>query len=260
VPTATNRGVSLYYETDGDADDDAAETVAFVADAGFGAWTWGWQQPAVAGPFETVVHDHRGTGRSDPGDDYSVRALTADLEAVLSAAGARSAHLVGVGLGAMVALRYARDYGRARTLTLVGATAGPDASVPDHVRDALTSGDDRRALEPVFTDDAVADPGFERVVEWRRRDDAPPAVHRQQLAAAETFDATDWLYEITQPALVVHGTRDEVRPVEDGERLAEGLPRGEFVELDGPHFVQAERSRDVNDELLGFLEEHTDDD
>jgi pimeloyl-ACP methyl ester carboxylesterase len=159
----------------------------------------------------------------------------------------------------MVALRYARDYGRASTLALVGTSPGPDASVPDEVRETLTSGDDRRALEPVFTDEALADPGFERVVEWRRRDDAPAAVHRRQLAAAEAFDATDWLYEVTQPALVIHGTGDEVWSAEAGERLAEGLPRGEFLELDGPHFVQAERSRDVNDELVGFLEEHAED-
>ncbi len=255
MPTATNRGVSIYYETDGEG-----ETVAFVEDAGFGAWTWSWQAPSVAGPFETVVYDHRGTGRSEPADDYGVRALAADLEAVLSAVGARSAHLVGLGLGAMVALRYARDYGRAATLALVGASPGPDASVPESVRATLTSGDDRRALEPVFSDEALADEGFERVVEWRRRDDAPADVHRQQLAAAEAFDATDWLYEVTQPALVIHGSDDAVWPVEAGERLADGLPRGEFVELPGPHFVQAERSRDVNDELVGFLEEHSEDD
>lgn len=254
MPTATNRGVSLYYEASGDG-----PPVAFVEDAGFGAWTWSWQHPAVAGPFEAVVWDHRGTGRSDSGDDYSVPAMAADLEAVLSAAGARSAHLVGLGLGAMVALRYARDYGRAATLTLVGTTAGPDASVPADVRDALTSGDARRALEPVFTDDALASAKLGDVLDWREHDDAPADVHRQQLAAAEAFDATDWLYEVTEPALVVHGTDDEVWPVAAGERLAENLPRGEFVELEGPHFVQAERSKDVNDVLVGFLEEHSGD-
>lgn len=36
MPRATNRGVSLYYETAGDGD-----PVAFVADAGYGAWLWG---------------------------------------------------------------------------------------------------------------------------------------------------------------------------------------------------------------------------
>jgi pimeloyl-ACP methyl ester carboxylesterase len=252
MPTATNRGVGLYYETDGDGD-----TVAFVEDAGFGAWTWSWQHPAVAGPFETVVYDHRGTGRSDPGGDYSMRTLAADLDAVLSDASARSAHLVGLGLGGMVALQYARDYGRAATLTLVGTTAGPDASVPGDVRAALTSGDPRRALDPVFTDDALASKKLDDVLDWRERDDAPADVHANQLAAAEAFDATDWLHEVTQPALVIHGTEDELWPVEAGERLAENLPRGEFLELDGPHFIQAERSKDVNDALVGFLEEYS---
>lgn len=35
------------------------------------------------------------------------------------------------------------------------------------------------------------------------------------------------------PALVVHGTDDEVVPIEYGRRFADALPRGELVEVDG---------------------------
>ena len=129
MPTTSNSGVTLHYETTGDG-----PTVVFVNDAGYGAWLWGWHHDAVAGPYEALVWDLRGTGESDaPAGPYDVATLAADLEAVLGDHGVRSAHLVGAGLGGMVALEHAREYARAGTLTLLGTTA--DGSQVD--RDAL---------------------------------------------------------------------------------------------------------------------------
>jgi len=156
----------------------------------------------------------------------------------------------------MVALRYAFDFDRARSLALVGTTAGPDAAVPDDVRVALLDDDPRASVEPLVTDELLADEDLvAQIAEWRARDDPPPAVHREQLAAAEAFDVADRLHEVTLPALVLHGTEDRVWPVEAGRRLAEGLPRGEFHPVErGPHLVTVEYARPVNDALLGFLE------
>ncbi|PSQ09175.1 alpha/beta hydrolase, partial [Halobacteriales archaeon QS_5_70_15] len=67
------------------------------------------------------------------------------------------------------------------------------------------------------------------------------------------------LYEVDQPALVVHGTADAVWPPAGGAALAADLPRGRHVPVEGAgHLVGVERSRTVNDLLTGFLEEHTD--
>ncbi|RBI63270.1 alpha/beta hydrolase [halophilic archaeon] len=278
MPTAHNGDVELYYETEGPSD---RETVAFVEDAGYGAWQWGWQHAAVAGPFESLVWDNRGTGRSDappsaprradsgseaPGP-YDVETMAADLEAVLSAHGARKAHVVGAGLGGMVALQYALDHSRARTLTLLGTSpGGPRARpTPTDVREQLLvsekSRDElRESLRPAMSEAFfAADP--EEVVEWRLAEDAGPAAQRAQFAAMDAFDASDRLYEITVPALVLHGTADRVVPVENGRSLAEDLPRGELREFeDGSHLFFLERSKDVNDELLGFLDEHAEQD
>lgn len=120
MPTARREGVSIYYGTDGEG-----ETVVFLSDLGFGAWQWGWQHAALAGPYETLAYDQRGTGRSDtPSGPYSVEDLATDLDAILADHGSRGVHLVGAGLGGMVALAYAREYGRARTLTLIGTSPG----------------------------------------------------------------------------------------------------------------------------------------
>ncbi len=263
MPRATNDadGVSLYYEVAGG--DGAAgtetETVAFVGDAGFGAWQWGWQYAALSGPYRALVADLRGAGRSDaPPGPYSASDLAADLEAVLADAGVRKAHVVGAGLGGMVALRAAREGSRVRSLSLFGTAASGDAADPSAyyadpddeaaIRESLTA-----ALSAEFLDERPEE--ADRIVAWRTEGDAPPDAFAAQAAAVEAFDLSDALYEVTTPALVVHGTADAAVPVEAGRELADGLPRGELFEVAGAgHLVHAEASAAVNDRLLGFLE------
>ncbi|WP_435155720.1 alpha/beta fold hydrolase [Haladaptatus sp. DFWS20] len=259
MPYAEHGGVSLYYETDGPTKHD---TVAFIEDVGYGAWQWGWQHAVIAGPFESLVWDNRGTGRSDaPNGPYTISEMVGDLDAVLADHNLRKAHLVGAGLGGMVALQYAMDYSRAKTLTLIG-TAADGSQLSPGVRDDLlaekTPDALHESLRPVVSDEAF-EAGLEDVVEWRLDDDASLDAQRAQLSAMENFDVSDSLYEITTPTLVVHGTEDRVFPVETGKELAEGLPRGELREFeDGSHLVHIERSKAVNDELLEFLETNAD--
>ncbi len=268
MPTVDSAGVELYYETAGDA---AAPAVVFVGDAGLGAWQWGWQQPAVAGRFRTLVFDHRGVGRSGGTDAaQSVPALVADLRAVVRAADVGRPHLVGGGLGGLVALEYAREHG-ARSLALLGATPGgahPRSALSAPADGARTGGcappDDADALRDSLGALLSADFRAEQpavvdgVVEWRADDDAPAAVCERQFDALVAHAATD-LYEVGYPTLVLHGEADAVVPVADGRLLADSLPRGEFAGFEGVgHLVGVERSRPVNDRLVAFLERQAD--
>jgi pimeloyl-ACP methyl ester carboxylesterase len=255
MPHADNDGVALYYETrGGDAD---AGTVAFVGDVGFGAWQWAWQAPAVAGPFRALVFDHRGVGRSDaPPGPYSLSALAGDLEAVLADAGAARAHLVGAGLGGLVALALAPDSGRVRSLTLLGSGPGdgahPGAAAAPPDDGAAVRASTERLLSAAFRRDRPA--VVDRIVEWRAAEDAPERVWAAQAAAVA--DATlPPRYEVTTPTLVVHGGADGQWPVEEARALAADLPRGEFhAHEDAAHLVGVERSRPVNDRLVGHVE------
>ncbi|AHG00666.1 3-oxoadipate enol-lactonase [Halostagnicola larsenii XH-48] len=263
MSTASNEDTSLYYELDGDGSRDSADgtadTVVFVPEAGLGGWSWGWQHAALAGPFETIVWDLRGTGRSDaPPGPYDLATLAADLEAVLADAGTRSAHVVGAGLGGAVALEAARTTNRVETLALLG-TAPTEAAFS--LEPLFAPPDDREAIRSSL--ETVLSPAFrarqsdvlEGIVDWRTDGDASRAGWEAQLAALSGFDATDWLVEVTQPALVLHGTDDQLVDPAAGERLARGLPRGEFEKIeDAGHLAFIERSRTVNDRLLGFLE------
>lgn len=263
MSTATNDGVNLYYETAGN--DGAGDgTVAFVNTAGYGAWLWSWQYRRVAGPRTALVYDHRGTGRSDaPPGPYDVDTLVADLAAVLSAHGTRRVDLVGAGLGGAVALRYAREHGRARSLTLFGTAPSGEAidraALAALSASAADANDDRAcreslsgALSPSFRE--ASPETVERICAWRRDEDADPAAFEAQAAAWQAFESEP-LYEMTIPALVFHGVDDPVVPAAAGETLAEGLPRGTFVPVEGRHLAFVEQSRAVTDRLLAFLDE-----
>ncbi|SFL26650.1 Pimeloyl-ACP methyl ester carboxylesterase [Halogranum rubrum] len=255
MPTARNGDVSLYYDTDGDG-----ETVAFVGDVGYGAWQWGWQHAAVAGPYESLVMDIRGTGRSDaPDGPYTVGQLAQDLEVVLADHGARNAHLVGAGLGGMVALQTAFSSSRAASLTLVGtAAAGRELDLSPLYGTPTNPQECRASLDAAFSADFFDEQPdvIDQIVAWRGEEDAARATWEAQAAAVERFDVSDRLYEMTTPTLVLHGSDDAVWPVERGRELAEGLPRGSFEAIDGAgHLAHVEHSRVVNDRLLDFLVE-----
>ena len=240
MPTVERDGTELYYEAAG-----SGETVAFVPDVGCGAWLWGWQHAAVAGPYEAVVWNPRGTGKSSrPGGDLSMRTFANDLDAVLKDLGASATHVVGCGLGAMVALEYARRQGRARKLVLISGAASGDAYDPEPL--FADPGDERACrgtLAAAFSEAFRAEqPGvLDDVAAWRANEDADREAWERQRAALDGWDAGT-LYEIDNEALVVDGGSD-------------GLPRADRESFpDAGHFVHAERSRPVNDAILGFLD------
>lgn len=255
MPTTTAPdGTTVGYGVDGEGD---RPSVVLVGDCGFGAWQWAWQHPALAGPRPVVTAEYRGGTRADPpADDCSLATLTGDVRAILDDAGVGRPHVVGFGLGGLVALSLALD-GAVRSLCLLGSGASGRGVDPSPL---FAPADDRAALRASL-DAALSTPFRERhpdvvdrIVAWRRDDDPSPAVARRQAAALDA-DLSDRLVEITTPALVVHGDADDVWPVAGGEVLAEGLPRGELRRVpEAGHLVGCEAAAPVNDALVGFVD------
>ena len=254
MPTATNGDVTLHYETEGEG-----PTVAFVGDVGYGAWLWGWHYDALT-EYETIVWELRGTGESDaPSGPYDAATLAADLEAVLADHGVGSVHLVGAGLGGMVALRYAHEYARARTLTLYCTAASGDDVDADALSglsfDAGSEASLDGAFSPAFRE---ADPALvDQITTWRAADDATGDAFDAQAAAMTDFAAPP-LYAVTLPTQVYYGLDDPVVDPADAEELATDLPRGESEAVEGRHLCFVEHASAVTDQLLATLDTHTD--
>ena len=261
MPHATNAGTEIRYEVDAPDAGEGDEAVVFCGDVGLGAWQFGWQHAALAGPHTVITPETRGVGRSDaPPGPYGVADIAADVEAVCAAEGVRNAHLVGYGLGGMVALTAAVTSSRPASLALIGTPPAGDAYNPagvwaDPADPAAVEASLNELLSTGFREahpDALS-----RIAEWRLAEDADREAYAAHRAAVEEFDLADALFEVTTPALVVHGTDDTVCPVTAGETLAEGLPRGEFHPVEGArHLVGVEASTAVNDLLAGWLAEH----
>ncbi|MBB4661276.1 alpha/beta fold hydrolase [Conexibacter arvalis] len=87
-----------------------------------------------------------------------------------------------------------------------------------------------------------------------RRDLAKYAGSR--FAREETVAATERLRDFDRPALVVWATEDRLMPRDHGRRLAELLPRGRLVELDGSYtLVPIDRPQALLAELRAFVAE-----
>ena len=255
MPTTSTDGASLHYETTGDG-----PTVVFVNDAGYGAWLWGWHHDAIAGAYEALVWDLRGTGDSDPSSGpLDVATLASDLETVLGDHGVGSAHLVGAGLGGMVALQYAHEYNRARTLTLYNTAASGDAVDADALDGLSLAHGPEASLANAFSEqfrEGAADL-VEHITEWREAEDATGDAFAAQAAAMTGFSAPP-LYEVTVPTEVYYGVDDPVVPTDAAESLRADLPRGTATAVEGRHCSFVEHATAVTDRLVAFLDEYAD--
>ncbi len=268
MPYADNDGVRLAYERDG-VDD--GETVVFVEGLGYGRWMWDWQREALADEYEVILWDNRGTGESDePEGPYTIPEMASDLEAVLEAAGVDRAHVVGASMGGMITQQYALDYDRAASITLLCTTPGGDEAlpIPDETLDRMFNvpeGYDQRAsirykMKPALTDSFWEANGdvIDDIVKARVETDASDRAREWQGEAVEAFDVHDRLSEVSVPALVMHGERDRVVPVENHALIAAELPDCEVTLFDegGSHLFFIERADDVSDRIDAFLRNH----
>ncbi len=278
----TEAGVAIHYERDeGDG-----PTVVFCQEFGHGRWLWRWQREALG--VDAIAPDWRGTGRSDVAIPRPVRALPSllrgpllgrfgytvgnladDLEAALAAESIRNAHLVGLGLGGMVALEYALEHSRAASLTLCGTShGGSDAvEIPEETAETLfaRAGSDRATvrerMRPAFTERFTnRNPHLiDRIVEWRLEDEVGEAARQAQWAAMEAFDASDRLEEVRIPTLVLHGTDDRVVPVENSWLLEAGIPDARLeTRRGGSHLLPVEDADWTAARVRAFLDEHAD--
>lgn len=265
MPYADNDGVQLAYERGGVEN---GETIVFVCGLGYSTWMWNWQRERLADEYDLVLWDNRGAGDSDVAEGpYTIPEMASDLEAVLDDAGVESVHVVGASMGGMIAQQYALDYDRAETVSLLCTTpGGPDEKpIPGETLDRMfgvPDGYDRRQairykMKPALTDQfwEVHEDVIEQIVDWRIDSDAPEQAREWQAAGVDEFDVSDRLGEIEVPALVLHGERDRVVPVENSELLVEGIPNAtrETFDEGGSHLFFIERADDVTDAIHNFL-------
>jgi pimeloyl-ACP methyl ester carboxylesterase len=196
--------------------------------------------------FDLVVYDHRGVGESSRvRAPFTIVDLAQDASRLLDALGIQRVHVFGFSMGGMVAQELAlADQRRIATLTLAATFCGGPGSKParrgvlDRLADPNMSGDRERAMElawqinvsTVFAANAEVRRRFLELARHRR---LRLTVLGAQVQAIAGHDTSARLGGLGVPALVIHGTADQVIPVENGQMIARLIPGAALELLDG---------------------------
>ena len=240
------------------------EPVVLIHGFSFDRSMWDPQFPAVARRYRAIRYDLRGFGES--GLPAADRDHVADLLALLDALGAGRAHLVGLSLGANIALAAAALHpDRVRTITL----ASP--GLPGYPW---------RTPRPPEEAAMVADrEGIEAAKRWWlgheifRSTQRYPAARERLAAMVARFPAHQWdnalpaapplpsltgfLPGLAAPALILGGALDVAGYRDIAAVLGGEIPNAERQEFDGcGHLLNLERPARFTGLLLGFLARH----
>jgi pimeloyl-ACP methyl ester carboxylesterase len=181
------------------------------------------------------------------------------VTALLDAAGAAKARLIGHSMGSLIALETAARYpAKVSALSLIGTaatmTVGPDllkaAEANDHAAIDMVSvwGLGYQAeLGGSLAPGLWMHYGAARVLEQCR-----PGVLFNDLSACNTYhNALTAAAQVTVPTTLILGERDMMTPARAGKALATALPNSRTVVLSGAgHMMMTERP----DELLAALQ------
>jgi len=262
--------IDLYYEDHG-----SGQPVVLIHGYPLDGSSWEQQTTALleAG-YRVVTYDRRGFGRSSkPTAGYDYDTFATDLATVLDTLDLHDVVLVGFSMGTGEVGRYLsnRGAGRVAKAVFLGSlepfllqTEDNPEGVPQSVFDGLLSAvkADRYAFFTQFF------AGFFNTDEFLGNRLSQEALEaNQQLAYKASPYASVWaqptwltdfradIEKIGVPSLIVHGTADNILPIDaTGRRFAQALPSAEYVEIKGaPHGMLWTHATDVNEILMDFL-------
>ncbi|MDQ0677007.1 non-heme chloroperoxidase [Arthrobacter pascens] len=271
VGTENSTDIELYYEDHG-----AGQPVVLIHGYPLDGASWEKQTVALldAG-YRVITYDRRGFGKSSkPTKGYEYDTFAADLNTILTTLDLKEAVLVGFSMGTGEVGRYLSTYGSARVARaaflgslqpfLLQTADNPDG-VPQSVFDGLTEAvtADRYAFFTEFfknfynSDTFLGTPRLSQEAVDASWNTAAAAGATASVEAQPTW-LTDFRADIPRidiPALIVHGTADNILPIDSTGRLfAKALPSAQYVEIDGaPHGMLWTHAAEVNQALLRFL-------
>jgi pimeloyl-ACP methyl ester carboxylesterase len=253
-------GIDTFVATGGREFDSSQPTVVLLHGAGFDHTTWALHSRWFAHHgYGVLAPDLPGHGRSSGPPLPTIADMANWTAALLDAAGASKAWLVGHSMGSLIALETAaRHPAKVSALGLIG-TAATMSVGPDLLKAAEANDHDAVDMVSIWGLGYQAElggslaPGLwmhfgaQRVLEQNR-----PGVLFNDLAACNAYqNALAAAAKITVPTTLILGERDMMTPAKAGKTLAAAIPNSRTVVLRGVgHMMMVERP----DELLAALQ------
>jgi 3-oxoadipate enol-lactonase len=224
---------------------------------------WAPQMAELEERFMVIRYDTRGHGASPvPAGPYSIDDLADDLVALLDGLGVERAHLVGLSLGGMTAMRVAaRNPERVDRLVLLctGAQLPPAEAWLE-----------RAATVREYGSGAVAEAVVARWFTSELREAQPDARHDAEQMVAATpaegyagcceavaaMDLREDLSSISAPTLAIAGADDPATPPAKLEEIVAAIPGARLLVVDqAAHLANAEQPGIITPALIEHLEQ-----
>ncbi|MEI9996928.1 MAG: alpha/beta hydrolase [Rhizomicrobium sp.] len=224
--------------------------------------------------YRVVAHDRRGFGRSSqPSQGYDFDTFADDLAALVETLDLAAVTFIGHSMGGGEVARYIGRHGekRASKLAFVAAvtpfllktTTNPDGApieVFDGMRAAVRADrsqwnkDVSMSYYSYNRDGAKMSQGV-RDEYWRQGMTTGILAAYQAIGAFSETDFRDDLKKVTVPTLILHGSDDQIAPIEiSGNLTAKIVKNAKLVVYEGaPHGLLATHKDKVNADLLAFL-------
>jgi non-heme chloroperoxidase len=224
--------------------------------------------------FRVIAHDRRGHGRSgQPSNGNDMDTYADDLAELLDALDIQGATLVGHSTGGGEVAHYIGRHGTKRVAkaVLIGAvpplmlkTAANPGGLPLDVFDGIRKGvaDNRSQF---YKDLAIPFFGFNRpnakvsqgTIDAFWAQGMAGSIHGQYLCIREfsEVDYTEDLKTFDVPTLILHGSDDQIVPIDAaGRKAAEIVKNATFKVYEGsPHGMCVTEADKVNADLLAFI-------
>lgn len=216
-----------------------AGTLVLLNSLGTTTALWDEVVPLLNGSFDVVRFDQRGHGTAAAVPATALLDdLVADVFAVLDRIGVHSAHLAGISIGGMIALRAARRApDRVRSLTAMCCAGALDrqswveraATVREHGLEPIVPAVVERWFAPDFR---ALRPDVVRAYEDMLRS-TPPEGYAMGCDVLADADVRDDLAAITAPVLVIGGAEDPATPPREQRAIAHAIPHARLEILPG---------------------------
>ncbi|GIH14829.1 alpha/beta fold hydrolase [Rugosimonospora africana] len=270
VGSENSTSIDLYYEDHGEG-----QPVVLIHGYPLDGHSWEKQSRALlAAGYRVITYDRRGFGRSSqPTTGYDYDTFAADLKVVLDTLDLTDAVLVGFSMGTGEVGRYLGTYGSGRVakaaflaslepflLKTDDNPTGAPQELFDGIIAAATA--DRYAYFTQFykdfynTDENLGT----RLSEEALRNSWNVAAGASWFASSAVVPTwlTDFRADIPKidvPTLILHGTADNILPIDATARpFHRLLPEADYVEVEGgPHGLLWTHAEEVNQALLAFL-------
>jgi len=260
MPRVTVSGTDVYYEDVG-----RGFPLLFLHGLTFDTRMWRSQVAALSGKYRCVSIDFRGHGQSAaPDGEYTLEAMAEDVYQVMRHLGLAQAHVAGLSMGGMVAMRLALAHPEVvRSLLLLDTDAGPEEAERAPRYEAMAQMAREQGPEavmagvlPLFFSQGFMQARPQELQRFKEQflDINRDGIYRATRAVTRRRDITDEIRRIRVPTLVIVGDEDIATTREKAEAIHQRIAGSRLETIAGAgHMTPLEQPERVNALLEEFL-------